>query len=416
MQVIGLNPRGGATAWKHPASPADITAGLAPELPVIAGNVVYIQALSGAGELASADPATGNISWTSPLADFTSWPEPCPGDPADVCATSVTDTGTTELRFNGTTGAPLHSPLVSSGVGRELAPGLFDPGLRGQEGLVALDGARVAWSQPLASVFTMPGLSANNGWNFDRLPRIGMYVGSEFGSASTKIGTHTVYTLSDTMTAGFRISNGASVWRNAGTYYVCSELPCPGADTATSDGSGAGDSHGPTLGLRLRMTGALLAGTATLNEPKAASRVDVIVEGFNLATGHTAWSFDAGSDTGLAAQTQLPPRLTDTTIALPNPAGQPTEVDLSNGAEHSAAAGATGWCKTFTTYHVTAAARTSNGAPIASYVGQYALSPCDLRSHPAATPTRVPTFVGPTDAGLIAWSEPNKVVGAPADD
>src|SRR5262249_37039034 len=80
----------------------------------------------------------------------------------------------------------------------------------------------------LASVFPAPGLSTDNGWDFDRVPAAGLFVGSVAGPPVSSTGSSATIDLSRVMTAGFRISDGTAVWRDAGTLYACGWLPCPG--------------------------------------------------------------------------------------------------------------------------------------------------------------------------------------------
>jgi len=138
----------------------------------------------------------------------------------------------------------------------------------------------------------------------------------------------------------------------------------------------------------------------------------VVLEGFDLATGHTRWSFDAGADADLATEAKLPPRTADTVIVLPGPDGKPTAVDLSTGISHAAAAATTAWCQSEVDYTVTSS-QTGGGTGSSTYIGQDALFPCDLATHQIATPRRIPTFVGTPISGLVAWSEPHRVVAAP---
>ncbi|MDQ6928382.1 MAG: PQQ-like beta-propeller repeat protein [Actinomycetota bacterium] len=416
LQIVGLNPNGGKTVWHDTVSPGDITPGVSPELPVIAGDVIYLKAVGGTTELVAANPATGKVVWRSPPGQFGSWPEECPGDPANVCSTGtmVGASETLGLRFDGTSGALLPSSPAPPGVsGRELAPGLFDPGARNPEVLVAVSGQKVSWSQPLTSVFNVPGLSTDYGWNFDRITPAGEFVGSVSGAPTSQSPTEVVEDLSSAMTAGFRIDDGSTVWQDAGSQYFCSVLPCPGADTTTSSGAGTGTSHGPTVGLRLRATGTL-SGTPGGGPPTASAGTKVIVEGFDPASGRTLWSFDAGSNTDLLTQKALPPRTADNVVVLPGSDGQSTALDLSDGSQRPADTGVTAWCQTSVRFHENVPYHGSNGKDINDRVGQNALFPCDLEMRAVPPPTLVPAFVGRRAEGLVAWSETGRVVAAPS--
>lgn len=418
LELVGLDARSGRTLWQDPASPGTITPGVAPELTIADNAVWYLKpsGSDGAAQLVAASSQTGAQVSASPPALFSNWPELCPGDVQVICLTGTTSGQETSLfRFDDRGGTPLASPVIStSSSGRELSPGLFDPGVRNPEQLVAASGAAVGWSKRLSSIYSSAGLSTDGGWNIDRINRLGMFVGSVAGGPVSQTATKVVFDLSRTMTAGFRVGDGSVVWQDPHTSYMCSILPCPGATGTGSSGAGGGDSTGPNVGIRIRATGTL-SGNPGGGLPTVSPGATAILEGFTPATGRTLWSFDIGSDLSLIAQTRLPPRLASTTLILTGRSGTPVVLNLANGTQTAPPHGGTAWCQSVTTYHENVPYQAGNGQSISQYVGDYALFPCDGQEHPVATPTSVPSFVGPQVGGLVAWSEASQVAAAPVN-
>lgn len=257
----------------------------------------------------------------------------------------------------------------------------------------------MAWTRTLASVFPAPGLSTDNGWSFVRYPALGLYVGSVRGPAVSHTDSTATFDLSSTMTAGFRISDGTAVWRDPGTFFECGgPMPCPAAGT----------------GLRLRTTGrASINISQAASIPNLASGADVVLEGFDLATGKTLWSYNAGSDGSLLSES--PPLFGTNAVALPAPGGGMVVVNLTTGARSPVPpvrAGAVGWCQVATVYTTQIGYVTGNGT-FYQRPGQPAIRPCRASGASAAPPQRVPGYVGTDVDGLTVWGEPSEVAAAP---
>ena len=415
LRVVALDAATGRTVWQTGASSSAVTPGVSPRLAVTAGVVTILKAF-GSGrtaQIVGLDERTGSLVSHSlrRSTDVNGWPEVCPDDATTVCATvsDPTNGQTAVWRFTAKTGKQLASPIISTtSSGRDVGPDLYDPGLRTPDMLVAVDRGSIAWRHPLASVFTEPGLSTDNGWNFDRVPKLGLFVGSVNGPPVSETTNSEVIDMSKTMTAGFRLRDGAPAWSNPGARYVCTELPCTGAANPTT-----GIPYGPqTFGLRIRGTGTI---TFTFKPEHATfdPGAKVVLEGFDLATGRTSWSFDAGQDLPLVEDT-VPPQLGVETVLLPNSAGKLTTLNLATGATTRLASTASLWCQKPTTYTSKIPYHFSNGRTDNTYQGENATFPCDPQGHALPVPAQVPTFVGPTLNGLIAWSESNKVIAAPA--
>jgi hypothetical protein len=272
--------------------------------------------------------------------------------------------------------------------------------------LLAVSGASVAWTRTLASVFPAPGLSTDNGWDFDRVPAAGLFVGSVAGPPVSSTGSSATIDLSRVMTAGFRISDGTAVWRDAGTVYACGLLPCPGAGDGLSY-------RAPTIGLRLRATGTGSVNLSSLTLSLSPD-ADMVVEGFDLATGKTLWSYNAGSDGHLLYQ--RPPLLGTHVVVLPAPGGGKVALDLATGAHKPVpprSPGGVDWCGSTITYKTQVGYPSSNGKLTYKRVGQEAIKPCKASGASAAIPQTVPGFVGTVVGGLTVWSESSEVAAAP---
>ena len=315
LRVVALDARDGHTVWQVASAVASVTPGVSPALMVVNGVVVMFADGGGAEKatLVGVDARSGAIRWHSAPGAFSGWPTACPDEDTVVCVSNQDPlTGHTQvMRFAATDGHPLASPVISNAAGRDLAPGLYDPGNRNPDLLVAVNGGAVAWDQPLGSVFTVRGLSTDNGWNFDRIPATGLFVGSVDGPPVSESANAAVIDLTRTMTAGFKITNGRPVWTDPGSQYVCSVLPCPG--TANPNASGY---QPPTLGLRLRGTGTIHI-TIHPEHASFSPGAHIALEGFDLATGKTRWSVNAGQDLALIENT-TPPRFSTDLVALPD--------------------------------------------------------------------------------------------------
>src|SRR5205823_3781295 len=123
--------------------------------------------------------------------------------------------------------------------------GLFDVGVRNPDRLLATNKGRVAWQRRLSEIFTQPQASSDGGWNFDRLSRSNLFVGSVGTSPRTGGGKES-FDLARTMTAGFAISNGHVVWRKVGLY-ACNLLPCPGGNEAGYTAPTTVSAFGPSI-------------------------------------------------------------------------------------------------------------------------------------------------------------------------
>jgi outer membrane protein assembly factor BamB len=409
LDIVGLDAKTGRTAWKLDASASGVTQGIAPIFAIDGNRVVFLRDVGkGSAALVAVDARTGALSWNSPPGIFADWAATCADDTTAVCTTGFLlgkPQQARELRFAAATGKQLPSPSFPAGSSpRSLAPDLYDLGTRKPEKFAATSGDKIMWQRPLASVFTSAGASTDNGWNIDRVPKAGMFVGSVMAAPVSSSPTSAVFDLSKTMTAGIRMSDGSAAWRDLGSQYACSDLPCPGMVLDRAKGTPA--YAPPTQGLRLRLRG--IARVSKTNGP-TFSNFDVVVEGFDLRTGMTRWSFDAGPSQPLLENASLP-SLAENTIVVKGADRKLIALNVRNGARTPVPPGAIAWCAKPTRYTTDVP---DGQSPTTSYQGDDALLPCDTTGATVTTPKQVPRFVGPLLDGVVAWSEAHQVVARP---
>jgi hypothetical protein len=417
LQLLALDPKTGKTVWHASASPGDVTLGEAPGFNVVGSIVIFLSPVNsadtriGGAQMVGADALTGQLLWRTSALLFTSPPGSCPGNADDICTTITVfqPPQTWFARYTAVTDPTPGMVMVSHAAGgRAIGPDLIDPGSRDPETLMAVNGAAKAWARTLASVFPSPGASTSYGFTFARIPAAGLFVGSvgvKPVGAFPKLPA--VYDPSKYMTAGFRISDGTVAWRDPGTEYACTvPLPCPAAD-----GPGY---QPPAEGLRLRLTGTVTVTGKLPPAPKLSPGGNVVVEGFNLVTGKTLWSYDAGADASLASF-QAPPLLGADVAALPAPGGGMTAVNLATGARRPISPATPAWCESPVTYRAQPEFSVGGGVTSDIHAGQNAFEPCQASGHSAPVPPAVPGFVGAVADGFTVWSEPSAVVAAPTN-
>ena len=410
IQVAGLDPLTGKTVWRQDASPGNTPPSLAPKLGVAGSTVVFLSPVgksTHSSELVGVDAVTGRRLWHTPAGEFQDWPAPCPDAARDICLTGSLGSAqeTLALRFRASDGAQAGAVAISQmGGGREIGPDLYDPGVRSPEEMAAVSGDAVAWDQPLASVFPQQN-STDWGWNFIRVPAAGLFVGSVGGPPLSITAAKAIFNSAAGATAGFRISDGSAAWQDPGTWFACGWLPCPG--------QGLGDGI-PTMGLRLRATGTatneLSSGTVTLSPGSS-----VTIEGFDLTTGKTTWSYDAGPDVALLGG-ELPPLIGSEVIALlarSSGEGETVALNLATGKHAPVSPTAAGWCVSPVQYKTQVPYPKAGGGTQYERKASSGYEPCDASGDPLAFPAKVPSFAGITVDGLTVTSDSLELAATP---
>lgn len=406
IQVVGLDPKTGKTVWRDNASPGDTTPGVSPTLGVAGSTVAFLSPVDnkiGSSQLVGVDAATGRQLWHTPTGGFGDWPAPCSDAPSDICATgSFNADQSLALRFRASDGAQVGAAVLAyTAGGREIGPDLYDPAVRAPEVMEAVSGTSVAWIRPLASVFSSQGDSTDWGWNFDRVPAAGLFVGSVGGPPVSYTVTKATVSIARGMTAGFRISDGSVAWQDPGTVYMCRELPCPGQSIAGGT---------PTLGLRLRVTGTATT-TRSDTTPQLSPGGDVTIEGFDLATGKTLWSYDAGADGALMLGGL--PVLSSEVVAVTIPGGGTVALNLVTGEYKPISPDSAAWCGVGPDFKTQVGYPNGQGGKSYERGGFSGYRPCDALGDYASSATTVPSFAGITVDGLTVTSNSSEVAAVP---
>ena len=417
VRLIAVSARSGSTFWTRVATTSQIAPGSPPALAVVGETVFYLRKESGPiARLVGVAARSGRELWRSRPAEFTSSPSVCAGARSTICISGVLATAPQQarlLRFDAVRGTLLESPLLSNdGGGREVGVGLFDPGERKPEVLLAIAGKRISWRKPLSQIFSVPGLSTDWGWNFDRLQGAGLFVGTPGWPGTSLGGGRFRFELGRGMTAGFGIRDGAVAWRDRGSFYACGFLPCLGSGRSGYSSPGDADSPGTKVGLLQRSRG-IVTTTRNAATPSLSADARTSLEGIDPKNGRKLWSFDAGHHVGLILQTLLPPQTGDHTIVLRDPQKHLVELDLATGARHRLAAPVRAWCNALVTYKY----NVPYNGEVVDHVGQYGLHLCNGEGKRLATPSSAPGFLGDlgTRAGsLIVWSDTNALVALPS--
>lgn len=406
LQVLGLDPKTGKTVWRDNASPGNTAPGVTPGLGVVGSVVAFLSPVDNStrsSQLVGVDAATGRRLWHTATGGFQDWPAPCPDVPSDICVAGELGDAqqTLALRFRASDGVQVGAVVIAQAAsGRMIGPDLYDPGVRDPEAMVAVSGDSVAWTRPLASVFSA-GDSTDWGWYFVTVPAAGLFVGSVGGPPVSHTATSATVSFAGDMTAGFRISDGSVAWQDPGTWFACALFPCPGQGT-----SNVGDL---TTGVRLRVTGTV-SSTQSDPTPKLSPGGDVVIEGFNLATGKTLWSYDAGADGGLLNGS--PPIVGPQVVAVPTPSGEIAALDLTTGKHRLISAGTSGWCTSGTTYKTKVGYPDGQGGTTYDRSAFSGYAPCDTSGADIPNST-APNSAWITVDGLTVTSDSSEVAAVP---
>jgi hypothetical protein len=383
LYLIGLDASTGALRWRNPASGSATTWGVGLDVSAIDGGIAYFGPLtnrSGAARLIIADAAAGRTIRQSAPMEWVDHPDRCDPEDDSPCASLYDRGGDEQFRLDRHTGRLTAVGGPERGY-RHVGDELVDPGTRQPDILARMKGTRFVWAHPLAGVFAK-GVSTDNGWDFRKFGTT--YVGTVYRplAISQRRRTVTLALGKIPVTAGFRVSDGVTLWRSIGTSIDCMGALSNGddADPVRCRYTGSVTYHYPPAGKRGRIR-------------TTASRLSVTVEGFDPATERTTWSHRLGAALQLTDGGAPTVIASDHALVIPTPHGREI-LDRRTGALHPVPSGASFWCS----YSADFSLPVAGGTPQRRSATVY--GPCTANG--TSMPTRVPATV----PGVIATEGP----------
>jgi hypothetical protein len=387
FQVVSLDAETGDVRWSAAASPSQIVGGEGLELAVTAdrSRVLWMKPsrkyTDGLVSLTASDEETGKEAWSfgGGRLEVDSTPALCRDDDA-VCVIGRRKPGdrTSLMVLDVRNGKLLQNRDLSAAEDfREVSDGLRDDGKR----LVAVNQAgRQLWAKRYRDVFDGADVAPDFGWDIQL--QQGTYVGSlGYRDASgPKKGTIDLRRTGDT--AGFSARTGKTLWVRHGATVQCGPLQFL-VDHP----------------LRCSYKGSIV----TRNGVDDYDGLQVTVEGFDVATGRTTWSWKAGDVPALYDGGPGVTRIGTAQYAVKTARGT-TILDADEGPVDTVkGAGLDGWCDGSNT------AVPRDNRQITAFGGQgYATSgwyPCRTNGQTLKQPPSAAAFAVAMVGDVAAWTD-----------
>lgn len=389
LVIFGLDATTGRLLWRHAASMSRVTEGVAVQVSVVHDAVVYFgpyqRFRDEAAQMISADPRSGQTrSATRPL-PWSRVPYACPRAPARICSTTLGAGGVSvEWSVDPDTGAVSSAGDQSSG-GRDIGADLIDPLQREPELIERRIGERRIWLRRAEEIFG-PGVSTDHGWLFDKYGDT--YAGTlgAPGRMSPDKRTYVEDLARSDVSAGFRASDGALLWRARGTYVACNGV------LERDDPVPVRCRYRGHVTYRLAADHNRIVGTTT-------SGLSVVIEGFDPASGRTRWSHDLGAARAMVGDGVVP--IASDTQSVVRIAGVYRVLDLRTGATSAASAPAY-WCLDDRTFHAVPQAPTEYR--VGEVVSACRADGAKTTAVPATAPDAV-CVAGPDHVRLVAMAD-----------
>ena len=393
FEVVSLDAESGEVRWSAPASPSAILGGEGLSLAVAPDKkrVIWMKPsrkfTDGLVTLTASNEKTGGTAWSfgSAKLEVDSTPSLCrDGDAVCVVGRRKPGARTSLMVLDVDDGKLLQNrPLAAAANFRELSDGLRDDGTRFYG---VNDSGKQLWSRTYADVFDGADVAPDFGWDIQLQQN--RYVGSlGYRDATNRNGSLDLRRTGDT--AGFSARTGKTLWVRHGATVQCGPLQFL-VDHP----------------LRCAYKGSIVI----RNGVEDYDDLEVTVEGFDVATGRTTWTWKAGDVPALYTGGPGVTRIGTAQYAVKTAKGT-TILDADEGPVDTVkGAGLDGWCDGSNT----AVPREDRQVTVFGDQG-YTTSgwyPCRTNGQTLKQPPSASAFAVAVVGGVAAWTDKNGQVQA----
>jgi hypothetical protein len=377
--IVSIDPKTGQMLWQQRITRSGLSSVGANLKRVGEDNVAYLRLIpehfedSWLAYLVVADARTGKEIARSPEAVFPSMPVEC-ANGRDLCVIAdLSRWPRRPYRLNLATGAFTGESDALLNYTRFLHPdGLVDLGDRPRNTLGLLRDGSMRWLTPASAAFPKDS-SSDHGWQFRRYEDQHVFVGSLWPASVQQDG----YVVSDLASPGMAAISehtGEVLWRDAGSSFQCEP-----SSTASP--------------VRCRQRGKFRYDRE--HDTSHVDGLDVIVEGFDPATGKTTWSLPIGA-TPMNDELGTPPAIAGPQQDLVHTPNGPAILDYATGTLRQPEPNATFWCSTSASYELAPPYRVRTAVWSYQRTGGSLRWICDANGHPA---TALPSIAATQSAG-----------------
>lgn len=393
VTLVAVDARSGEQLWSQPVSPAYVVPGIevAPEVVEDGDGEEYVAYYRPPSPLTSslnaivevADARTGEDVATASGHAYTSPLRRC-NDGLDVCFEARSPSDGTVTRRLPLPDGPVRDEPQPPGYIREIGPlGLSDLREGDEEFLARIEHGVERWRTPIDTAFGGPGYSTDGGWGWEHFEAHGLLIGTVGRAYVGGYAAQQVVDLALNRTVALDAETGAVRWRHDRSRLGCADtLPRPRV-AEDAEPWPARCVYGGTI------TYSLSDVDPTFDD------LDVVVQGFDPATGRATWEVPMGPADDLIYFGDLGGIANEREIVLPAPAPAPAGpmvVDLRSSAIRPPEAGEVFGCVTTVQFEYDDA-YVAFDEPLTKRVGGTLVTPCRADGSPVPDPLPTATVL-----------------------
>jgi PQQ-like domain len=389
LALVANDPATGAEVWRRPSTVSLVGSGVDLDIVTDGARVFHMAPAEGQYQavVEAVDVASGQPAWQTQPRMFRELVEFCDEISGPLCTTKEKSTGDTALwRIAPDTGVVNEMDDIN---GTSLGGRLYN--LTDSPDVARVVGGAVVWQKPQTDLFGGQPVNPDSGWY--------------------------VREMGDLDVGWFAAEN---TWQDG-------EAPVP-AHFVAGIASATGDTRwvtegDPVCGWRLYGLGMKVGDRAPWIRCKVTGNVevanfnrvswkytDVVMEGFDPATGSTTWTADLGAASALDDPSKLLARKGPTTFVVARDDGTLLAVDVGTGATTTPDASLPAWCSSSNEYHYTDYETAFPDDPNRS--GHDYLTPCTLTGDPLPAPSKPDDGIGALAGDIFVWMDAGGLHGA----